>query len=374
MNRRRLCYVVASGMTVTAFLREHIRAAAQHYDVTVIADAPVDAFPGLPARLIPVPIPRRIAPFGDLRALLLLIAIFRRERFDLVHSVTPKAGLLASLAGVIAGVPLRTHTFTGQVWATRRGAGRALLKMLDRLTAALATRVLADSASQREFLIAEGVVAADRIRVLGKGSVNGVDAARFRPDPVARERVRARALIPTGAVLFLYLGRLSRDKGLLDLARAFAAVEDAWLMVVGPDEDGLAGEIRAAGGAAAARLCILGATTEPEQYMSAADVFVLPSHREGFGSVILEAAAAGIPAIGTRIYGVTDAIVEGKTGLLVSVGDIVALAASMRQLAGDAPLREALGRAARERALRDFRTEDLTRALLAYYGELPGNA
>ena len=374
MNRRRLCYVVASGMTVTAFLREHIRAAAQHYDVTVIADAPVDAFPGLPARLIPVPIPRRIAPFGDLRALLLLIAIFRRERFDLVHSVTPKAGLLASLAGVIAGVPLRTHTFTGQVWATRRGAGRALLKMLDRMTAALATRVLADSASQREFLIAEGVVAADRIRVLGKGSVNGVDAARFRPDPVARERVRARALIPTGAVLFLYLGRLSRDKGLLDLARAFAAVEDAWLMVVGPDEDGLAGEIRAAGGAAAARLCILGATTEPEQYMSAADVFVLPSHREGFGSVILEAAAAGIPAIGTRIYGVTDAIVEGKTGLLVSVGDIVALAASMRQLAGDAPLREALGRAARERALRDFRTEDLTRALLAYYGELPGNA
>ena len=374
MNRRRLCYVVASGMTVTAFLREHIRAAAQHYDVTVIADAPVDAFPGLPARLIPVPIPRRIAPFGDLRALLLLIAIFRRERFDLVHSVTPKAGLLASLAGVIAGVPLRTHTFTGQVWATRRGAGRALLKMLDRMTAALATRVLADSASQREFLIAEGVVAADRIRVLGKGSVNGVDAARFRPDPGARERVRARALIPTGAVLFLYLGRLSRDKGLLDLARAFAAVEDAWLMVVGPDEDGLAGEIRAAGGAAAARLCILGATTEPEQYMSAADVFVLPSHREGFGSVILEAAAAGIPAIGTRIYGVTDAIVEGKTGLLVSVGDIVALAASMRQLAGDAPLREALGRAARERALRDFRTEDLTRALLAYYGELPGNA
>ena len=168
-------------------------------------------------------------------------------------------------------------------------------------------------------------------------------------------------------MLFLYLGRLARDKGLLDLARAFAGVQGVWLMMVGPDEDGIAGEIRAACGAAAVRLRILGRTTEPEQYMAAADVFVLPSYREGFGSVILEAAAAAVPAIGTRIYGITDAIFEGKTGFLVPVRDADALAARMRELAADAPLREELGRVARERALRDFRTGDLTRALLEYY-------
>jgi len=374
MKRRRLCYVVASEMTVHAFLREHIRAAAERFDVTVIANTPAESLAGVPARLISAPIERQIAPFADLAALWRLTGIFRRERFDLVHSVTPKAGLLAALAGALAGVPVRTHTFTGQVWATRAGLGRAILKACDRVTAGLDTRVLADSRSQRAFLVAEGVVPAERIGVLGSGSVNGVDAARFQPDAVARERVRAQAGVPPAAVLFLYLGRLARDKGLLDLARAFAGLEGAWLLLVGPDEDGIAEDIRVVCGAAAARLRVQGHTAQPEQYMAAADVFVLPSYREGFGSVALEAAAAGLPAIGTRIYGITDAIVEGKTGFLVPARDPAALAARMRELAADAPLREEMGRAARERALRDFRPADLTREMLAYYEELLGHA
>lgn len=374
MSKCRLCYVVSSEMTVKAFLREHIQAAAARFEVSVIANASGTALADVPARLIHVSIARKIAPLADLAALVRLIGIFRRERFDLVHSVTPKAGLLAALAGALAGVPVRVHTFTGQVWATRGGAARALLKALDRLTAALSTGVLADSASQRDFLVAEGVVAADRVQVLGHGSVNGVDGLRFRPDAAARERVRVQAAIPPDAVLFLYLGRLARDKGLLDLARAFAGVDAAWMLMVGPDEDGIAGELRAACGAAAGRLRFLGHTAEPEQYMAAADVFVLPSYREGFGSVILEAAAAGVPAIATRIYGVTDAVVEGKTGLLVPVRDPDALADCMRRLGRDAPLREEMGRAARERVLRDFRPGDLTRALLAYYEALSGRS
>jgi len=246
------------------------------------------------------------------------------------------------------------------------------------MTATLATRVLADSASQREFLVAEGVVNADRIEVLCSGSVNGVDASRFRPDPEARERVRGQIGIPPQAVVFLYLGRFSRDKGLLDLARAFARIAEgapeAWLLLVGPDEDDISGEIREACGGAASRLRVLGHTAEPEQYMAAADVFVLPSRREGFGSVILEAAATGLPAIGSSIYGVIDAIVDGKTGFLVPVADPDALAHRMRQLAEDVPLRESMGRDARVRAMRDFRTENLMRAQLAFYETLLAGA
>ncbi len=222
MSRRRLCYVVSSAMTVQAFLREHIRAAAERFDVTVVANADAPSLAGLPARLLPVAIERRIAPVADLAALLRLVAVFRRERFDLVHSMTPKAGLLAAIAGAAAGVPLRFHTFTGQVWATRSGASRVLLRGLDRVTAMLASGVLADSASQRDFLVAEGVVDLAKMRVLGHGSVNGVDAERFRPDAAARASVRSESGIAEGELLFLYLGRFARDKGLLDLAQAFA--------------------------------------------------------------------------------------------------------------------------------------------------------
>jgi glycosyltransferase involved in cell wall biosynthesis len=370
MSRPRLCYVVSSEITVKAFLLEHIRAAAADYEVTVVANtagtAALRAL-GVPVGITPVAIERRIAPLADLAALWALYRLFRRARFDLVHSVTPKAGLLAALAGALAGVRVRIHTFTGQVWATRSGFWRWLLKRIDALTAAACTHVLADSGSQRDFLVAEGVVVPARIEVLAPGSISGVDGVRFKPDAGARARIRAEWDVPAGAVVFLYLGRLSKDKGLLDLARAFADVPDAHLALVGPDEEGLGEAIRSACGSHAAQVRFAGYTDQPQAYMAASDVFVLPSYREGFGSTVIEAAACGLPAIATRIYGLTDAVVDGTTGYLVPVRDPAALAARMRELAADAGLRRTLGAAARERALRDFSQAALTQATLTYY-------
>lgn len=370
MSRPRLCYVVSSEITVKAFLLEHIRAAVAGYDVSVVANtadtAALRAL-GVPVDITPVAIERRIAPLADLAALWSLYRYFRRGRFDLVHSLTPKAGLLSALAGALAGVRVRLHTFTGQVWATRAGFGRWLLKRIDALTATACTHVLADSGSQRDFLVAEGVVAPARIAVLAQGSVNGVDAARFKPDAVARARVRSEWGVAPDAVVFLYLGRLTVDKGLLDLARAFADVPGTYLAMVGPDEEGLTDRIRAACGGDASRLRFVGYTGVPQAFMAAADVFVLPSYREGFGSTVIEAAACGVPAIASRIYGLTDAVVDGGTGFLVPPREPAALAQRMRELAGDATLRLRLGTAARERALRDFPQAALTRATLAYY-------
>jgi glycosyltransferase involved in cell wall biosynthesis len=370
MSRPRLCYVVSSEITVKAFLLEHIRGAVADYEVSVVANtadtAALRAL-GVPVDITPVAIARPIAPLADLAALWALWRLFRRGRFDLVHSVTPKAGLLAALAGALAGVRVRIHTFTGQVWATRAGFGRWLLKRIDALTAAACTHVLADSGSQRDFLVAEGVVAPGRIAVLAQGSVNGVDAARFKPDAAPRSRIRSEWGVAPDAVVFLYLGRLTVDKGLLDLARAFGDVPGAVLAMVGPDEEGLTERIRAACAGAAGRLRFVGYTGEPQAYMAAADVFVLPSYREGFGSTVIEAAACGLPAIASRIYGLTDAVVDGSTGFLVPPRDPVALAQRMRELAGDAMLRQRLGTAARERALRDFSQAALTGATLAFY-------
>jgi len=375
-RRARICIVVAAPLTLKAFMLGHLEALAAIAEVTVVADFSEEdrqfPWPDKIARTA-IRIARPIAPMADLLALLALARLFRQQRFDLVHSITPKAGLLAMLAAWCIRVPLRVHTFTGQVWLTRTGLMRIVLKSADRLLARLATQVLADSASQREFLIAQGIIAANKSAVLAHGSICGVDTTRFRPDPAARERVRHSHGIPSGALVFLYLGRINRDKGLLDLAQAFALVgserPEAHLLLVGPDEGNM-GAALAGAAACAGRLHSVDLTDRPQDYFAAADVFCLPSYREGFGTTIIEAAAAGLPAVGSRIYGVTDAIVEGVTGLLFEPGDIQQLAQCMRTLADDASLRTRMGQRARERAVRDFSSTVVTAALLDYYEKL----
>lgn len=377
MSPARICFVVSSPLTARAFLSGHIAALSRRYTVDLAVNAKGDdGLGGIPAhaRIVPMPIRRKVAPAADLSTLLRLIVLFRRERYSAVSSVTPKAGMLAMLAAAMAGVPLRTHIFTGQVWATRTGWKRRLLKAADRLIARLATHVLADSPSQRDFMAAEGIAAAEKIHVLGNGSICGADGERFRPDADRRAGVRRAHGIPEEAVVFLFLGRLNRDKGVLDLADAFAALDNpaAWLLVVGPDEAGLRGDLEARLGAALERTRFIGYTDRPEDFMAAADVFCLPSYREGFGMVIIEAAAAGIPAIGSRIYGVTDAIEENVTGLLHRAGDAGELAGRMASLAGDAVRRRAMGEAARVRALRLFSREAVTQAWVDFYRQLLG--
>lgn len=373
MARPRICIVAASEITIRVFLAGHLRALSEHYDVSVAVNTPhpdflADLAPAV--RMIVLGIERNISPWRDLAALLALFRLFRSEHFDLVHSVTPKAGLLAMLAGFFARIPQRVHIFTGQVWATRSGFSRLLLKSLDRLLAACATHLLADSASQRDFLVSEGVVRAGRIRVLAEGSICGVDSARFHPDAGVRASIRAQLGIGAQQTVFLFLGRLNPDKGVLDLAQAFIRLPgDCRLLFVGPDEAGMQARI----GVLTehhARVHFVAYTDKPESYMAAADVFCLPSYREGFGSVILEAAACGIPAIGSRIYGVSDAIEAGKSGLLFAPGNTDALTDCMRLLLHNNGLRRQMGEYARERAERDFSSARVTQAWLEYYDAL----
>jgi glycosyltransferase involved in cell wall biosynthesis len=374
LGRPKICFVVSSPMTAEAFLTTHVKALAEHYEVHLVANADPESIthPDLRRAIrISAPIARQISPFADAAALLRLIGIMRREAFSAVHSLTPKAGLLTAIAAFVARVPVRIHTFTGQVWATRAGAARAVLKAVDRLTVTLDTHVLADSGSQLDFLRVEGVLGRNQGAILGKGSVAGVDHERFRPDEAARVALRAELGIPAEGIVFLFVGRLTRDKGVLDFARAFekaaTARDDLYLILVGPDEHALATELRDACGAHRGRVRLAGASSEPERYMAASDVFCLPSYREGFGSVVIEAAACGLPAIGSRIYGIIDAIDDGKTGFLVEPREPAALCAAMLQLADDAALRSAFAHAARARALAEFPSEALTAAMLDFY-------
>lgn len=352
----RVCFVTSNTFALNAFLAMPIEAlAARGWQVTVVAnlaDGTVAEVIRRHATLRDVDHARDISPWRDLSSLWRLWRFFRRERFDVVHSITPKAGLLAMVAARLAGVPRRVHTFTGQVWATRTGFMRGLLKRVDALFAACATDVLADSASQCEFLQSEGVVRPGRLSVLGEGSICGVDTDRFRPDPAAREEVRAELAIAPDAPVLLYLGRLHPEKGLAELGRAFGRLASRHpalhLVLAGPDERGLA-LVREATAQCAGRVHAVGMTSQPERYLAAADLFCLPSYREGFGLSLLEAAAAGLPCVATRIYGITDAVEDGRTGLLVPPFDDVALEQALDRLLADPELRAALGRAAQAR-------------------------
>lgn len=375
----RVCIVVASDVTVRSFLLDQLRALAARYQVTVVSNSRDPGWlraRGVDADVAPVRIERKISPLRDLRALAALCRLFRSRRFSAVHSVTPKAGLLTMLAGAATGVPVRIHTFTGQVWATRRGLGRLVLKTADRVIAAAATHVLADSHSQREFLVAQGVVDPRKIAVLGAGSISGVDLARFQPVPLARTRMRKELRIPEDAVVFLFVGRLTRDKGVLDLARAFASLAaahpGAFLVVAGPDEEDLTPAIARATAGAADRVRLVGVTDAPERLIAGADVFCLPSYREGFGTAVIEAAAGGVPAIASRIYGLIDAVEDGATGLLHAPGDTAAIARLMATLASDRALRAELGARARRRASAEFSADRLTREALDLYAGLVG--
>jgi len=377
VSKNKLCIVVASEMTVKAFLQEQIRALAERYEVTLLVNTENPGFlreAGLEARVIAWDVVRNIAPLHDMKALLQLVLLFRKERFDIVHSVTPKAGLLAMLAGFFTRIPVRIHIFTGQVWATRQGFWRWLLKSMDRLLAAASTHLLTDSASQRQFIVDEGIARAGRVEVLGKGSISGVDVTRFVPDGAARKEIRSKFGVNDTDVLFLFLGRVNRDKGVLDLAYAFADMArihlDAHLLIVGPDEEGLGSEIEHICASCRDRIHRIDYTDVPQRYMAAADVFCLPSYREGFGSVVIEAAAVGIPTVGSDIYGVCDAIDRDHTGLLFPVGNINALAEAMSRLIDDPVMLKHLSESARKRALADFDSRQLAGAWLNYYDGL----
>ncbi|HEY7985624.1 MAG TPA: glycosyltransferase family 4 protein [Methylophilaceae bacterium] len=373
-TNKKVCFVASGGVTINAFLQEPIRRLSEHHQVYVVANLAAGESLSCvsdPDKLMTVHIERKISLWRDAVALLKLIRIFRHHRFDVVHSITPKAGLLAMVAAYLAGVKTRVHTFTGQVWATRTGFSRWLLKSMDCLTAYSATHVLVDSASQRQFLLDEGVISANNSSVLCNGSVSGVDPQHFKPDPAARLKLRMELGIGEKSTVFLFIGRLNRDKGVLDLAAAFASMSTrtpaAHMLVVGPDEDHMQMAMKQHLSTCIGNVHFLGFANNPQDYMAGADVLCLPSYREGFGNVIIEAAAVGIPAIGSRIYGIVDAIAEGESGLLFEARDVQGLVSCMETLNDDRALREKLGAQARARVEKDFSSDKLGSAWMEYY-------
>jgi glycosyltransferase involved in cell wall biosynthesis len=362
-------------MVARVFLAHQINALAELYDVTIITNlngnlSILDNISNK-VKVINLPIERNINLFADLKALFLLISVFYKNRFSLVHSVSPKAGLLSAIAAWITRIPNRLHTFTGQVWVTKKGINRWFLKLLDKIIVTLNTNILVDSFSQKDFLTKENVLSKNSSVVLGSGSISGVDVNRFLPSKTYRRLIRKQLNIKNNFLIFLFVGRLKKEKGVFEIAEAFKNVsvnhDNVALLIVGPDEEELKQELIERLWSCREFIKFIDFTKTPEQYMAASDIFILPSYREGFGSVVIEAASCGLPSIGSNIYGLSDAIKAEETGLLIPARSGKLLEEAMLKLVNNDKMRNEMGLNARKRAIHHFSQDDITLKILQLY-------
>jgi glycosyltransferase involved in cell wall biosynthesis len=367
-------FVASHPLSVSAFLLPHIDLLRRKFYIVVCTNTDQAYSPSsLPddLHLISVPLHRTISIFSDLRAFIWLYLSFRKLTPFCVHTITPKSGLLGMAAAWFAGVPVRVHSFTGQVWATRSGISRQALKFADSLIAFFSTHQLADSPSQLDFLLSQRVLSARTSRCLAEGSISGVNLTRFSPNPSTKLTVRSELGTPHSSFVCLFLGRLTPDKGIFDLAIAFSRVAllhpESELWIVGPDEGDYFQDMAHILAHSLRQVKRVGFTSQPERYLQAADLLCLPSYREGFGSTVIEAASCGVPALVSRIYGLTDAVQPNRTGWMFTPGNIDDLSEQLRNLIADPQLVSSTGLNALRYVSNHFSEEIVAASMFHFY-------
>ena len=372
--KKKIAIIVTAPIAVKIHLFDLVESLKEDYSVFIMTNLSKvnDEFLNYLPRdltLIDTKMEREINLFKDLRSLFILILNLKKNNIELSFSLTPKAGLLASLASFVSFIPVRIHVFTGQVWLTKSGLRRFILKGLDRLIYSLSTKVLIDSTSQRDFLLENNIVKEKKSLVLGSGSFCGVDTLRFIPSDEHRISMRKKYNLSPDQIVYLFVGRLKKDKGVFELIESFSHLRSVHkninLWLLGPDEENIKNQILS-DKMSKEGIEFIPFSPNPELFMNAADIFCLPSYREGFGTVIIESASCGIPAIGTRIYGLKDAIEDGITGLLVGVKEIESLKHAMERLLQDHVMRKKMGETARMRAKEEFDQRKVIKRILEF--------
>ncbi|MEX1200853.1 MAG: glycosyltransferase family 4 protein [Methylophaga sp.] len=348
------------------------------FDVTAISSE-IGDWSGLRAihdlECVILNISRQPAPLEDLVSLFRLYRLFKKHNFDIIHSTTPKAGLLCAIAGWLARVPVRLHTFTGQTWATKTGFSKKLLRLLDKVIVMLNTRCYADSESQRSYLNSHGVGDTESIKVLGDGALAGVDLERFNSNKwsVHKHEAMAELALTADDFVITFIGRLSKEKGIYELLEAMEILDKRYdklkLILVGPCEESITAE-HLKEWADRPYIRHVGETNLPEKYLALSNLLCLPSYREGFGTVVIEAAAMRLPTVGTNITGLVDAVEDGETGVLVEPANVQQLVLGLEQLISNPKACTEMGQRAYQRCQRLYDSKIISRLIAAEYIEL----
>jgi glycosyltransferase involved in cell wall biosynthesis len=375
----KLCIISTIPTTIKAFFGNQLKFLQDNdYDITVITSSAVSAqdfgkeFPEW-VKLHTVKMSRTISPLEDLRAFREISKLIEQGDFDIVQYVTPKAALLGSLASWRAKVPVRLYLMWGLYYITQTGFKKFVFKTVERIVCKCSTAIAPDSKGNVKLAVEEGLCKADKIAVVGHGSANGVNTERFDPDKLVpfRDEIRKKYAIPLDAFVFGTIAAIVGDKGINELIAAFMEIAEkypnAYLLYVGQtaEKDPVDPEtLKQIDNHK--RIIHVGWQAEPEKYMAAMDVFVLPTYREGFGVVNIEASAMRLPVISTDVPGPQESIVNGETGILVPAKEIAPLIDAMKTLLGRPMYIKKLGVAGRKRVQEYYEQKILWQAILEH--------
>lgn len=362
--------------SLNVLLRGQLRILAEKYEVVGLS-SPGKALDEVHeregVRVIAVPMERRISVWKDLVSLWRLWRVFMKEKPDMVHSVTPKAGLLSMLAAKLAGVPVRMHTFTGLVFPTAKGLKQKILIWTDRLTCACATYVNPEGKGVKRDLEAYKITRKP-LHVIANGNVNGIDIDYFKPTEELRQE--ARSMMKGCVFTFVFIGRVVRDKGINELVKAFEKLyrenPAVRLVVVGQFEeklDPVLPEVKEM-----MQNCLeiemVGYQKDVRPFLLASDVLVLPSYREGFPNVVMQAGAMGLPCIVTDINGCNEIIVPNENGMIIPPKNEEALYGAMKYAVEHSREMKKMGERARPLIVNRFEQHIVWEALLVEYKKL----
>lgn len=356
----------------------------QGYQVITASGGPFpkDGIPQLNGvRFVPQPhLVRPISIREDLLALRDMIRLIRKERPDIIHSHTPKAGLMGMLAGWLCHVPIRIHTVAGLPLLVHSGFKRKILNLVERITYRCATSVYPNSHKLRDTIISLRLASPDKLRVIGDGSSNGINVQHFCKELFAEEFVDPIRKQLGGSFTFIFVGRIVRDKGICELVEAFTRLQqehpDARLLLVGNFEqelDPLPEEVYHTIQSHPAIYCA-GWQDDVRPWLVAADALAFPSYREGFPNVVMQAGAMELPCVVSDINGCNEIIIEGENGLIIPSHDAVALYQAMKRMIEDKALYTHCQQNARPLIASRYKQEDVWQATLEMYRSLTGDA
>ena len=371
---KKICFVVSNSFFANAFLFEPIETLSKHYSVYLICNTENNEnilinHPNI-NKIFSVKIIRKISPVRDLVSLIHICKIIREEKFDVIHTLTPKASLLGIIASYIMKVPNRFHTFTGQVWISKKGILRYLLITIDRLVIRLSTQIIVDGNSQLEFLIEQNLLKKKKAIVFNNVSTCGINLKKFKPDSKIRKKERLKYKIDDSATVFLYLGRINIDKGIKELIDSYSLLnrQECFLFLVGPIEIDIQKNMIKKD--LANRIIFIPYTNKPQEILQLCDVFCFPSHREGFGYSIIEASALEKPVICSDIYGLKYTCIDMKTGLKHKVKSTQSLLEKMKFALAEPNTMKQMGKKGRIYVSEKFSEEKVLEKWEEFYARL----